>query len=81
MLMLWYIILANIVLFAASLNAFFATDFFKCFRFSCFYMGYGHIACLFEILSCIMHSAFNLSVFLILCSHQFLLMKGLCAHW
>ena len=36
--------------------------------------------CLFQILSCIMHSAFNLLAFLILCSHRFL-MKGLCALW
>ena len=36
--------------------------------------------CLFLILFCFMHSAFNLLVFLILCSLRFL-MKVLCALW
>ena len=72
-----YIMLAYLMLFAALSNAvclhkasFFAIDFCKCFLFSCFVLFFRHIVCLFHILFCIMHSAFNLLVFLILCSHS-----------
>ena len=41
----------------------FPFPFCKCFLFSCFVLVYGHIVCLFHILICIMHSAFNLLVF------------------
>ena len=60
------------MLFAALSNAvclydaffhFFAIDFCKCFFFSCFVLVYWHIVCLFHVLFCIMHSAFNLLVF------------------
>ena len=56
-------------------NAFFAIDFCKCSLFQCFVID---TVCLFQILFCIMHSAFNLLVFPILCSHIFFI-KGLCA--
>ena len=83
--MLLYIMLhrmlANIILFAALFNAvclhntlFFAIDFFKCFV-----LGYRHIVCLFQILFWIMHSAFNLLVFLILCSHRFFNERAMCS--
>ena len=59
-----YIVLAYLMLFAASTSAvclynasFFAIDFCKCFLFSCFV----HVYYIFLI--CIMHSAFNLFVF------------------
>ena len=65
-----YIVLAYLMLFAVLSNAvclhnasFFAIDFCKCFLFSCFILVYWHIVCLFHILICIMHSAFNLLVF------------------
>ena len=65
-----YIVLANLMLFAALTNAvclynasFFAIDFCKCFSFSGFVFVYRHIVCLFHFLICIMHSAFNLFVF------------------
>ena len=58
------------MLFAALSNAaclydasFFAIDFCKCFLFSCSVLVYWHIVCLFHVLICIMHSAFNLFVF------------------
>ena len=44
-------------------NAFFVIDLCKCFLFSCFVFVY------FIFVICIMHSAFNLFVFLIICSH------------
>ena len=46
----------------------------------CFFLGYLHINCLLQILFCIMQSGFNQLVYLILCSHRFL-MKGLYALW
>ena len=68
--MLLYIMLANLMLFAALTNAvclhnasFLAIDFCKCFLFSCFVFVYRHIVCLFHFFICIMHSAFNLFVF------------------
>ena len=68
--LLLHIMLVYLMLFAALSNAvylykayFFAIDFCKCFLFSCFVLVYGHIVCLFNVLVCIMHSAFNLLVF------------------
>ena len=63
-----YIVLAYLMLFAASTNAvclnnasffsfFFFIDLCKCFLFSCFVIVY------FFFLICIMHSAFNMFVF------------------
>ena len=66
-----YIVLAYLMLFAALTNAvclnnasFFPIDLCKCFLFSCFVFVY------FIFFICIMHSAFNLFVFLIICSHR-----------
>ena len=56
--------LSNAVCLHNALTFFFSIDFFKCFLFSCFVIAYWHIVCLFQVLSCIMHSAFNLLVFL-----------------
>ena len=86
-----YIVLAYLMLFAALTNAvclynasFSAIDFCKCFLFSCFVFVYRHIVCLFYLLICIMHSAFNLFVFrnsmftpLLLFFLFFFYMKGL----
>ena len=65
-----YIVLAYIMLLAALSNAvcsynasFFAIDFCKRFLFSCFVLVYWHIVCLFHVLICIMHTAFNLLLF------------------
>ena len=65
--LLWimlYIVLAAlsnaVCLYHAS---FFAIDFCKCFLFSGSVLVYRHMVCLFHILICIMHSAFNLLVF------------------
>ena len=73
-----YIMLAYLMLLTALSNAvclhnayLFAIDFCKCFLFSCFVIVHWHIACLFQVLFCIVHSAFNVLVFLILCSHRF----------
>ena len=82
-----YIMHAYLMLFAALSNAvclhnaFFAIDFCKCFLFSCFVLVYWHIVCLFHILICIMHSAFNLLVFpnSMFTPLLFFLLKGLCA--
>ena len=68
-----YIVLAYLMLFAALTNAvclnnassfLFFIDLCKCFLFSCFVFVY------FIFLICIMHSAFNLLFFLIICSHR-----------
>ena len=58
---------------------FFAIDFNICF---CLHALSWFIdtVCLFQIIFCIILSAFNLVVFVILCTHRFL-MKGLCALW
>ena len=71
--MLLYIMFTCLMLFAALLNALFAFDFFNVFVFMFCYVLLTYS--LFQILFCIMHNAFNLLVFLILCSHHFL-MKG-----
>ena len=68
--------LAYLMLFAALLNtvclhnAFLPLTFSKAF---CFHAlsWFSDTICLFKILFCTMHSAFNLLVFLILCSHLF----------
>ena len=79
-----YIMLACLMLFAALFNAvclhsayFFAFDFCKCLFFMP-YLVFLYIICLFIILFCIMHSAFNLSVFLFY-AHIVLCVLGLCA--
>ena len=78
--MMLYVILAYLMLFAALFNAvcqnnaFFATDFFKWFLFSWFVLGYWNLVCLFKILSCIMHSALNLLVFLFYVHTGFLML-------
>ena len=46
-----------------------------------FFWGYGHIVCLFQILSCNIHNTFNLLLILIQCSHSFLCVTGQCAVW
>ena len=76
-LLLLNIMLAYLMLFAALSNAvclhnasFVAIDFCKCFLCTCFVLVYCHIVCLFHVLICIMHSAFNLFFVLILCSHR-----------
>ena len=64
-----YIMLTYLMLFAALSNAIFVYCFFfsiyfcKYFLFSCFVLVYCHIVCLFYVLTCTMHSAFNLLVF------------------
>ena len=65
-----YIMLAYLMLFADLSNAvclynasFFSIYFCKCLLFSCFVLVYCHIVCLFHMLTCTMHSAFNLLVF------------------
>ena len=75
--------LAYLMLFAALLNVLclynayvFAINFCKCFLFSCIVLVYWHILCLFQILFSIVHSVFNLLVFLILCSHRLFQWKG-----
>ena len=45
-----------------------------------YYYYYCHLVCLFQILFCIMCSAFNKLFFIMLCSRHFLI-KGLCALW
>ena len=81
-----FIMLAYLMLFTALFNAvclynviYFYLDIFKCFLFFCFVLGYWHIVCLFQILFCIMHSAFNLLDFLILCSHRFVTERVKCS--
>ena len=65
-----YIMLAYLMLFAALSNSvclhnasFVSIHLCKCFLFSYFVLVYCHIVCLFHVLSCTMHSAFNLLVF------------------
>ena len=64
-----YIMLAYLMLLAALSNAvcLYNASFFSFFSanafFSCFVLVYFHIVCLFHVLSCTMHSAFNLLVF------------------
>ena len=63
-----YIMPAYLMLLAALSNAvcimlLFSIYFCKCFLFSCLVLVYCHIVCLFHVLTCTMHSAFNLLVF------------------
>ena len=64
-----YIMLAYLMLFAALPNAvcLYNASFFHLFLqmlfFSCFVLVYCHIVCLFHVLTCTMHSAFNLLIF------------------
>ena len=63
-------------------DAFFSIYFCKYFLFSCFVLVYCHIVCLFHVLTCTMHSAFNLlgfpnSMFTSLLF--FFIVKGQCA--
>ena len=74
-LMLFYIMLAYLMLFTALSNAvclyiayFLPLTFGNAF---CFHALSWVIDTVFLLLFCAMHSAFNLSVFLILCSHRF----------
>ena len=78
-----YIMLAYLMLFAALSNAvcLYNASFCKCFLFSCFVLVYLHIVCLFQILICIMHSAFNLLVFPNSMFTPIFLKKGLYALW
>ena len=64
-----YIMLAYLMLFAALSNAvclynasFFPFIYANAFI-PCFVLVYCHIVCLFHVLTCTMHSAFNLLVF------------------
>ena len=66
------IMLAFLMLFAALSNAvclynasFFSIHFCKCFLFSFFVLVYCHIVCLLHVLTCTIHSAFNLLLFYI----------------
>ena len=68
-LMLLYIMLAYLMLFAALSNAvclynasFFAIDFCKCFFLHAL-SWFIYTVCLFQVLFCIMHSAFNVLFF------------------
>ena len=63
-----YIMLACLMLFLLYVmlfvcimlfSLFFAIDFCKCVLLSFFVLVTGHIACLFQVLTCIMRSAFN----------------------
>ena len=84
-----YVMVAYLMLFAALsnavclYNAFFAIDFCKCFLFSCFVLVHWHIVCLFQVLFCIMHSAFNLLAFPNPTFTPFFsfYVKGLCVLW
>ena len=77
-----YLMLLYLMLFVCVMLLFFAIDFCKCFLFSWFVLVYWNIVCLFHVLICFMHSAFNLLVF-----HNSMftplllifLLKGLCA--
>ena len=83
--MLLYIMLAYLMLLTALFNAvclynayFLLLIFANAFSFHALSWVID-IVCLFQILSYIMHSAFNLLVFLILCSHRFFNEKGMCS--
>ena len=53
-------------------------SFANAFCFHALSFGYLHIVCLFQILFCIMYSAFSQLVFLILCSHIFFNEMAMC---
>ena len=76
--MLLYIMSAALFNAVCLCNAFFAIDFFK--RFFSYALSWViDTVCLFQILFCIMHSAFNVLVFLILCSHRFFYERAMCS--
>ena len=82
--MLLYIMLAYLMLFAVLSNAvclhnaYFLPMIIANDIFFMLYLGFfKHI--LFLILFCIMHSAFNLLVFLILCSHRLCNERPMCS--
>ena len=52
-------------------NASFSIDLIKCFLSSRIVLVYAHIVCLFQIIFSIAHNAYNMLVFLIVCSHCF----------
>ena len=60
--MLTYLMLLYLMLFVCIMLLF-SIYFCKCFLFSCFVFVYCHMVCLFHVLTCTMHSAFNLLVF------------------
>ena len=86
--MLLYIMLAYLMLFAALSNMhvcimlfiFFAIFLQMLFVFM-LCLCLLNIVCLFEVLFCIMHSAFNLLIFPNSMFTPFKKMKGLCALW
>ena len=82
-----YIMLAYLMLFASLFNVvclykafFLPLTFVNAFCFHALSLV-TYTVCLFEILPLVMHSALNLLVFLILCSHCLSLVKGLCVFW
>ena len=83
--MLYVMLAYSMLLYLMLLVCIWAIDFCKCFLFSCFVMVYCHIVCLFQVLICIMHSAFDLLVFpnsMFTSFFGFVFqMKGLCALW
>ena len=90
-LMLLYIMLAYLMLFATLSNAVclhnaffslsFAIDFCKCFLFFGFVLVYWHTVCLFQIWVCIMRSVFNLLVFPNSMFTSFFVWKGYVLSW
>ena len=76
--MLVYIMFAALSHAVCFYYAFFAIDFENAF---CFHAlsWFIDIVCLFKVLFSIMRSAFNLLVFLILCSHHFSYERTMCS--
>ena len=78
--MLIYIMFSYLMLLTALFNVvclcnaylFSAIELCKCFLFSCHCHWVTDTVCLFKVLFCIIYSALNQLVFLILCSHRFL---------
>ena len=75
-----YLVLAYLMLFAALSNAvcLYNAFFANVFVFMLF-LGLLTHSLLFQILCCITHSAFNLLVFLILCSHRCFNERTMCS--
>ena len=79
--MMLYIMLAYLMLFAALFNAVCLHNaYFLPSTFANALSWVIDTVCSFQILSCIMHSDFNLLFILILCSHRFLA-RWQCALW
>ena len=82
-----YIVLAYIMLFAALSNAvclhnaYFLPKIFEMLFVFMILLGLLSVACLVQILLCIMHSAFNLLFFPNSMFKPFSSMNGLCALW